>query len=359
MQFIRLSLVLVLLWIPGLAQADLLSWLNPPPDKPFDHTPAPPPPDYALESNWAALPWRADAGDGVPPDSGFTNNQSSAPIDVLYLHPTTAVFGGNGWMGSTEDWITRFVTDSGTLPQQVTAFNNTARIFAPRFRQMRMASFGKGTDADRQAAIEMGSSDVERAFQYYLDHWNDGRGFIIASFSQGAMFTEKLLAKRAAQPGFRQKLVAAYLLGMRLSPDAFGDVLPLCNSALQTGCFISWNSIANDGKAGRYGTGDAIACVNPLSWKADTETVAAEANLGSLPMIGLMGIKPLVPGQVGARCDEQGVLWVDRPRAEGFTAQVSSSGSFHPYEYNLFYANIRLNAAQRAQRFLTLSRHGP
>jgi hypothetical protein len=338
-------------WIAGAAHADILTWLNPPPDKPFAQTTPPPAPDYASERSWAALPWREDGGDEVPPDSGFTDRQATSSIDVFYLHPTTAVFGDSGWLGSTDHFITRLVTDTGTLPQQVTAFNNIGRIFAPRFRQMRMASFGKGSDADRTAAIELASTDVDRAFQYYLDHWNEGRGFIIAAFSQGAMFTEKLLLKRSSHAEFRNRLVAAYLLGTQLDVDAFGDAVSLCTSAEQTGCFISWNSVANDGEAGRLGTKGPIACVNPLSWKADTQAVPANTNLGSLPMIGLLGIKPLVPGQIGARCDGQGVLWVDRPQAEGFTAQVSESGSFHPYEFNLFYANIRQNAAQRAHHF--------
>lgn len=332
--------------------AGLLEWLNPPPDKPFADSTVPPAPDYADEASWAALPWRDDAGDQLPPQSHYEDGQSSAEVDVFFLHPTTAVFGGSGWIGAHDSLITRIVTDRGTLPQQVTVFNGSARVFAPRFRQMRMATFGKGTAADRAGAMGIGVTDISAAFDHYMTHWNDGRGVIIAAYSQGAMFAEQLVAARAVNPDFRQQLVAAYLIGSRIKPAAFGEAIPLCGAAEQTGCFLAWNSIARDGEAGRYGANGPLACVNPLNWTNDGTPADASENLGSLPMVGLTGIKPLTDANVGGRCGDDGILWIDRPQAEGFTAQVSSTGSYHPYEFNLYWVNIRANVKQRADSYI-------
>lgn len=345
-------LLLLLLTVTLPAKAGLLTWLNPPPAKPFAETSLPPAPDYTDEASWAALPWREDAGDITPPYSDYQDGQAVAAIDVFFLHPTTAVFGGSGWIGAHDSLITRIVTDRGTLPQQVTVFNGSARVFAPRFRQMRMATFGHGTEADRAGAVAVGVADITAAFEHYMTHWNEGRGVIIAAYSQGAMFAEKLVAKRAADSAFRAQLVAAYLIGTRLSPDAFGEDLPLCASAIQNHCFLSWNSIATDGEAGRYGEGGPLACVNPLNWRSDSTPAEPDENLGSMPMVGVTGIKPLTDARVGAYCGNDGILWVDRPQAEGFTAQVSSTGSYHPYEFNLFWANIRANVKIRAEHYL-------
>ncbi len=334
------------------AHAGLLEWLNPPPERPFAETQLPQPPDYADASSWAALPWRDDAGDILPPGSPYHDNQNAAEVDVFFMHPTTSVFGGRDWIGAHDTFITKLVTDRGTLPQQVTVFNGSTRVFAPRFRQMRMATFGKGTEADRAGALQVGVSDVRAAFDHYMKHWNEGRGVIIAAYSQGAMFAEKLVAEKVADPAFRQQLVAAYLVGARIDPRAFGDDIPLCSEATQNHCFMSWNSIAKDGEPGRYGEAGPLACVNPINWRTDGTAAVGADNLGSLPMVGLTGIKPLVDAKVGARCDENGILWVDRPQAEGFTAQVSKTGSYHPYEFNLFWANIRANVRQRVDHYL-------
>src|SRR3974390_1618766 len=51
---------------------------------------APPAPDYSQSSAWLVLPGCSAAVDDVPPQSGLSNLQSSAPVDVFYLLPTTS-----------------------------------------------------------------------------------------------------------------------------------------------------------------------------------------------------------------------------------------------------------------------------
>ncbi|HYL71250.1 MAG TPA: hypothetical protein VEY89_08115, partial [Candidatus Dormibacteraeota bacterium] len=50
----------------------------------------------------------------------------------------------------------------------------------------------------------------------------------------------------------------------------------------------------------------------------------------------------------GARC-EDGVLHIDIPLTErrGFADLLTLFGSYHIYDYNLFYVNIRSNALER------------
>ena len=55
-----------------------------------------------------------------------------------------------------------------------------------------------------------------------------------------------------------------------------------------------------------------------------------------------------VPNLTGARCDE-GLLEVSIPWSErgGFNNLLTLLGSYHVFDYNLFYLNIRVNAAER------------
>ena len=57
----------------------------------FHESPIPPAPNYSLQENWSALPFRKDFGDLVP--NGYTDNQAGADVDVFYIHPT--LYGEN------------------------------------------------------------------------------------------------------------------------------------------------------------------------------------------------------------------------------------------------------------------------
>jgi hypothetical protein len=136
----------------------------------------------------------------------------------------------------------------------------------------------------------------------------------------------------------------------------------VCRTARATGCLLDWNTVAADtGEdrrgaerliwlAGRYqplGAGRRV-CVNPLSWEPDG-TGDAALNLGALPAVAPgEALRPSVPRLTGARCDA-GLLRVSIPWSErrGFADLLTFFGSYHVFDYNLFYTNIRVNAAQR------------
>ena len=63
-------------------------------------------------------------------------------------------------------------------------FNRECRIFAPRYRQTQFVGFVMDPKECR-GAFELSYSDVKRAFEYYIVHYNDGRPFFLASHSQG------------------------------------------------------------------------------------------------------------------------------------------------------------------------------
>jgi hypothetical protein len=120
-----------------LGKQTLTDWMLSVPETPFDKTPLPLAPDYSQEKYWAALPNKKDGADWVPVNSGFTDEQANAPVDVFFIYPTAA-FYGDYWVAGFDNWLHLAAVDYGILPQQASAFNATGKIYAPRYRSIRM-----------------------------------------------------------------------------------------------------------------------------------------------------------------------------------------------------------------------------
>ena len=128
--------------------------------------------------------------------------------------------------------------------------------------------------------------DVLSAWQDYLAHYNNGRGVVLLSHSQGTLMLTHLAATQIdPNPDVRKLLVSALLIGGNVTVTAGKDVggdfqnIPACRSAGQTGCVIAYSSFldppppdtmfgkANSGVMGLVPAGpDAeVLCVNPAS----------------------------------------------------------------------------------------------
>jgi hypothetical protein len=91
-------------------------------------------------------------------------------------------------------------------------------------------------------------------------------------------------------------------------------------------------------------------CTNPLDWHLDS-AAPASANDGSLSPNGPNAAPTLKPGYAAAKCVD-GQLVVDLPKDRpDFKGLPGQSGSYHIYDYNLFYANLQDNALLRAATF--------
>jgi hypothetical protein len=165
-------------------------------------------------------------------------------VEVFFLHPTT-YFSNKTWNASLDEAMSKDITDQDILRNQASAFNVCWRVYAPRYRQI---AFGAQQSSPEEAgkAWELAYGDVRAAFDHYLRHYNNGRPFIIASHSQGTMHALHLMEDVITGKPLREKLVAAYLIGIPIPKDVFTQTLPdvpLCTSPEQTGCAITWNAI--------------------------------------------------------------------------------------------------------------------
>jgi hypothetical protein len=162
--------------------------------------------------------------------------------------------------------------------QQFARFASVCRPFAPMYRQatltaLRASQSGRPLNVDRALAY----NDVKDAWKHYLAHDNRGRGVVLIGHSQGSLVLAELVSREIEGKPVQSRIVSVILAGYRLQVPAGKDVgadfklIPLCRSADQVGCVITFASFrANrpppaDGRlfGASAGPGLEAACVNP------------------------------------------------------------------------------------------------
>ncbi|MCE9499113.1 MAG: DUF3089 domain-containing protein [Leptospira sp.] len=310
-----------------------------------DHDP-PPVPDYSKPEYWAALPGKIDPADSIVENSTLRDNQADAPCDVFFIHPTTFL-AGKTWNAAALDDRVNERTDNGTIKFQASAFNGSCKVYAPRYRQAILYGvITKGENRDRSMGLAY--SDVRKSFLYYLENWNKGRPFFIASHSQGSRHAIGILTGFFDNQILLKKLVAAYIVGTPLLKNTYQKI-PVCSSPVETNCVISWNTFEWNTRIKRETENFSNSvCVNPLNWKTDGEYAPFYKNLGGVRN----NFQTLDPGVTDAQC-ENGVLRVHSPVFKGYPDILN--GDFHVLDYNLFYLNIRKNVQDRLEAYLKKS----
>jgi hypothetical protein len=360
-----LSAFILLLVLLGMNFASIFLW-SVTPRTPFSEASAPTPPDYTRPSAWSALPELQDLADTVPPSSPGLE-QAQAPVDVFYIHPTTYV--GGEWNGPIDDAALNAATDRVATLLQASAFNACCAIYAPRYRQANMTAL-TGQSEEGLAAVDLAYQDVAAAFRYWREHYNHGRPFILVAHSQGTVHARRLLREAVSGTPVRHQLVAAYLVGIPMSEGALRQALPditFCASPEQTGCLISWNARGADYteriRVRELVTDTAPAsgpylCVNPLTWRHDTALAPRERNAGAV----FLEVTPpqVKPGLTGAQCkDGKLEVLIEEELPRDFMSRLLDHAlgerNYHPVEFQLFYMNIRHNAAERVAAFLRTS----
>ena len=309
------------------------------PGRDFEAYTPPPKPDYANENNWAALPTKKDNAHLVPANSKLKENEQNALVDVFFVHPTT-YYRRVSWNADVNDESLNEFTERTTIKHQASIFNESCKVYAPRYRQATLYSF-MDKKHNGQKALDLAYYDVRDAFNYYLKNYNQGRPFIIASHSQGTVHAKRLIKEIIEKdPELCKQMVVAYLVGFKFNKTDFTIIQP-CLSPNETNCFVSWNTVLR-GKTDDFFRG--FVCTNPLSWTTDTTYVSADKNLGGVSSSFDRIDKGVIDAQV-----IYGLLMVNKPHYPGYPRIYKNS--FHLMDYNLFYLNIRENIKQRIKAY--------
>ncbi len=308
----------------------------PVPAQPFDPARQPPAPDYSLEPNWSALPFREDAADAIPESETWVND-SLKDADVFYIYPTMYM-SGSTWNADVNSKKLNKRIDEKPVRYQAGVFNASCRVYAPRYRQASINAFSGGENGTK--ALAFAYDDVKRAFEYYLEHYNGNRPFMIASHSQGTYHARRLLKEMIDTTDLRHRMIAAYVIGYGIDTSMYQNLKP-CSVANQTGCYITWASFKS-GHEPVVKTLFGNVCVNPISWKTDTVTVDASKSMGAI----LLSFDKKYDNAVGAQV-HNGYLWVDNN-----LPLIKSWSNLHIADYNLFWYDIRKNVKERIYTYL-------
>ncbi|MFN0034948.1 MAG: DUF3089 domain-containing protein [Saprospiraceae bacterium] len=318
------------------------------PKSAFDAAKTPPPPDYSKLDNWAAHPDKDDLADLSPSLADAPNLQADAPVDVIFLYPTTYTGASRDqcdWNAGCADSKTNTKTDKGSIQYQASIFNGAGRVFAPRYRQAHFhVFFVKKDSASARQALDLAYADAKAAFEHYLKHWNNGRPFILAGHSQGARHAMFLIREMIEGTPLENQLVAAYIVGWPVRNGFYKTFKP-CQTPEQTGCFCSWRTWERN-----FGLRKAfeqnVICTNPLTWTTTEKAYAAKSlNRGGV----LRPFEKIYPQVTDAEV-YKGILLARKPKFKG--SILFTRKNYHVGDLNLYYMNVRENAQARAKAFL-------
>ncbi|MEM9929403.1 MAG: DUF3089 domain-containing protein [Bacteroidota bacterium] len=303
---------------------------------------APTAPDYVQDKYWAALPWKTDAADMTPGE--LQDQQANALIDVFFLHPTTYTGqkGDKNWNGPVDDPAIWERTQEGTIQYQASIFNGIGRVFAPYYRQAHLHAYYTKDTINTQPAFDLAYDDVKAAFQYYLDNHNDGRPIIIASHSQGTTHSIRLLQEFFDGQKLQSQLVVAYIVGIPVL-DTYFETLTPCQTNMDLGCYTAWRTYTRGYTPKK--DNPAVVVTNPLTWTTSSNFAPASANDGAV----LRPFDLILPNACNAEVSGS-VLWVSKPKFKGSWLLLGKN--YHAGDMNLFYLNIRTNAALRVSQFM-------
>ncbi|MFD1950030.1 DUF3089 domain-containing protein [Sphingomonas arantia] len=330
------------------------------PTVPFTPQPGASAPDYAKPAAWLSRPdLRNDPSHWTAPGYPLAK---SPKAQAFFITPTTALYRSR-WNGDLND-----PAANGRLnlfaSSQASAFNGSAQVWAPRYRQATIGAFL--TDkADATSALDFAYRDVLRAFDAFVAQVPADAPIILAGHSQGSLHLTRLLHDRIAGKPLARRIVAAYVIGWPVSVTADLPALglPACTAATDSGCILSWQSFAEPadpsqilaiydrttGFTGRPRRGTPMLCTNPLTGTRGG-SAPATANRGALVPDATMNSAEVVADRVPAACRPDGLLSVGTA-PDGFGRFILPGNNYHVFDYAMFWANIRADVATRLAAF--------
>lgn len=303
-------------------------------------------PQYNNIEYWAAHPDKEDPSDLIP--EPLKKDELKDYADVFYVYPTIywQKKSDQLWNAPIDDDELNQRIDDTALKMQASIFNAVGPIYTPRYRQAHINAYGLTNPEASRKAFEIAYQDVKRAFLYYLEHYNNGRPFIIASHSQGTTHSMRLIRELIDGQELSERMVAAYLVGMPVPEFYFTELKP-CSYPSETECICSWRTYKeNYYPPGHISYMDFIS-TNPISW-TDKDADKTE-HKGAI----LLDFNRLESGICEAR-NLEGLIWMEKPVFKGST--FFTRKNYHIGDYNLFYLDVRENAVKRARTWIEKSK---
>lgn len=293
--------------------------------------------DYSSSNNWAVLPGNYPAS---IKDYFVQNPQDS--IDVFYVYPTLIVSNKDKrWNVPINDSVQIKKVLNIAVRFQASAWGSSGNLYVPYYRQAHIRSYNQLENGGTTALL-MAYSDVKAAFEYYLKHYNHGRGIILAGHSQGSTHISYLLRDFFDGKPLQKQLVAAYVPGVGLDKNQF-KTIPFMENPNQTGGFVTWNTFKKKFDKKKYKWFKGKVVINPITW--DTTSVAErKLHKGFLYSNGKMYTNSFDTHIAN------GVIWISTPHFP-YRYLTLIMQNYHSGDVNLFWEDIRENSLLRVKTF--------
>ena len=300
--------------------------------------------DYSQAAHWLSLPATVKA------------------VDVFYLYPTAWQKVNNSDPDICDiDNPSMLKGAAAAFARQATAFETVGNIYAPYYRQADAAYVLALPLAEHDAVIAgIPTLDAVAAFDYYIKHYNNGRPFILAAHSQGSNVLINLLAGYMKEnPEVYARMVAAYVVGYSVTDEylAKNPHLKFAEGPDDTGVIISYNTQAPDVVAG---TNPVVSpgglVINPITWTRDETLATTAEGLGSFMPDPVTKVFSQVPQYADAKIDKTNGVLICSTADENALYSLSGAlgkGVYHSFDYPFYYYNLRENAANRTNKFLS------
>ncbi len=307
--------------------------------------------DYSDTSHWMIVP-----------------NSTGKPVDIFYLYPTSYQKQSDSSPNicAIDDPI-MVKYSKLAFARQATTFETVGNIYAPFYRQADAGYTLTLPQAEQEKVIGgIPTVDATAAFAYYIEHYNNGRPFILAGHSQGSNVLLYLLSGYLKDhPDVYKRMVAAYVIGYSVTPEylAGNSHLKFATGPDDTGVIISYNTQAPETGGKNPVVLSGALAINPITWTTDETPAAATQNLGSIalnqdgsPVLGDDGTPAPVKDFADATVDKaQGVVICSTAPVEQLAPgnAVFPKGVYHTFDYPFYYFDIKANAAERVEKFLS------
>lgn len=294
--------------------------------------------DYSDMNNWAQY-----------------EKEEKGEADVFFISPTSCHSEGEEIIAPVNEENNS--ANLGSINMEKGIYEEAGRFFAPYYSQLTLEAYTVD-EGERLKALEICYDDVKAAYEYYMENENKGRPVIIAGFSQGAEHGLKLVEEYSSDEKFRNQLVAAYLIGWRVTDEDINNYpnIKLAEGEDDTGVIISFDCEAeNVNDTIVVPEGSFTYSINPLNWRTDTAPALRNENIGACFTDYEGNITYETPQLCGARIDEErGTIKVDDVTPEEYPAvlDIFPEGSYHIYDYQFFYRNIKENVGVRLESYM-------
>jgi hypothetical protein len=327
-----------------------------------------PAPDYARADSWAARPGKDSFALFAP--RGTASQSGARAVDVFFVHPT-GFLSGKEWNSPLDPSSRTEENTKWMMANQASVFSSCCNIYAPRYREASIFRYITATPDIVEKSMDFAYADVERAFEYFLEHDNQGRPFIIASHSQGTAHAFRLIRDHIDGKPPADRMIAAYLLGagrdVTNAAAATLKTVRVCSSATDTGCLVHWATYRDGSKLDDKLSGDMV-CVNPINWKRDGGYAPAALQKGGVPVTGKFStrfwgddsaqsvvfdpLKAPVPSDTWAACKHGQLMVADQSGTPFRGLEIGKTGNYHGLDYPLFHMDIRENAQARIAAYM-------